>query len=194
MRAKYQEALRGNCDKQEVIPDFDTIWYPRTCCDDHRKYDARTPGLFKREYEGNEVWALCSKTYLVTQKDPKDFKMSCKGVQKHRVQDPVDIFKNVMETGNAASSVNIGFRARNNTIYTYKQERTAFPYLYCKRLLLEDGRSTMPLDVTLTPREKYAADFEDQLYLSDDEADGESGEGGEGDHSADSDSDSSTLF
>ncbi len=169
MRAKFNKAVRGQCHVDEIVPDFDAIWYPRTCCKAHRKYDTRTPGLFKREYEGHEVWALCSKTYLVTQKDPNNFKMSCKGVQKHRVQDPVKIFKGVMETGNAASSTNMGFRCRNNTMYTYQQERTAFPYLYCKRVLHQDGRSTSPLDVTLTPREKHAKDYEDQAYISDDE-------------------------
>ena len=119
-------------------------------------------GLFKREYEGAQMHALTSKTYLISKEDPKKFKMSCKGVQKHRVVDPHNIFKSVLETGEARSSTNMGFRARNNTMYTYTQERCAFPYIYLKRKVHADGRTTSPLDIVLTPREKHLGDFDDK--------------------------------
>ena len=128
-------------------------------------------GLFKREYEGAQMHALTSKTYLISKEDPKKFKMSCKGVQKHRVVDPHNIFKSVLETGEARSSTNMGFRARNNTMYTYTQERCAFPYIYLKRKVHADGRTTSPLDIVLTPREKHPGDFDDkqELIAEDDE-------------------------
>ena len=33
------------------------------CCKDRKAYDKRTPGLFKLEYKGDGIVALCSKTY-----------------------------------------------------------------------------------------------------------------------------------
>ena len=36
-------------------------WLPRTDTEEHRRYDKRTPGLFKLEWEGDGIIALCSK-------------------------------------------------------------------------------------------------------------------------------------
>lgn len=38
-------------------------WFPREDTAEHRAYDKRTPGLFKVEWEGEGIEALCSKTY-----------------------------------------------------------------------------------------------------------------------------------
>ncbi len=73
----------------------------------------------------------------------------------------------VIETGDAASSTNMGFRGRNNTMYTYQQQHTAFPYLYCKRVMHQDSLTTLPLDVTLSTKEKHAKEQEDQAYIRD---------------------------
>jgi len=56
----YQRALTGCCRD-----DVDPQWFPRTCCTKHAKYDKRTTGLFKVEYEGDVMIGLCSKTYIV---------------------------------------------------------------------------------------------------------------------------------
>ncbi len=38
-------------------------WLPRTDTVEHARYDKRTPGLFKLEWEGDGIVALCSKTW-----------------------------------------------------------------------------------------------------------------------------------
>lgn len=38
-------------------------WFPTTDTQEHATYDKRTPGLFKVEWEGDGIVALCSKTY-----------------------------------------------------------------------------------------------------------------------------------
>ena len=48
-------------------------------------------------------------------------------------------------------ATNTGFRLKDNSVYTYSQEKIGFNYFYCKRKVLEDGISTVPLDITLTP-------------------------------------------
>lgn len=60
MRETYDRALTGCC-RDEI----DHEWVPRSCCSRHAKYDKRTPGLFKVEYEGDAMIGLCSKTYIV---------------------------------------------------------------------------------------------------------------------------------
>lgn len=64
------------------------------------------------------------------------------------------LFQSVLKTGQPRSSVHKGFRARDNTIFTYKQERCGFTYFYCKREVLPNGNDTN----VLCPERKDVAD------------------------------------
>ena len=55
-----------------------------------------------------------------------------------------------------------GFRAHNNGIATYQQERNGFSYFYCKRRVLDDGVCTVPLDLEMCPIKKESMDEEEQ--------------------------------
>ncbi|KAK3104978.1 hypothetical protein FSP39_014553 [Pinctada imbricata] len=188
MQEAYQHGLQGYCKPGlEIEADCLHHWFPRTCLSQHSKFDKRTPGLFKIEYEGDAMISLCSKTYIVAKKvtkitsntvltaasllrraktlkpkrlQPKrrtynETKFSSKGISKKTVTAPLTIFKQVLKTKRPGSGFNKGLRARNNTIYTYTQQRCGFSYFYCKRKVLADGRTTVPLDLILRPgREK----------------------------------------
>ena len=39
-------------------------WQPKSCCVKQKKFDQRTPGLFKVEWKGDGMVGLCSKTYF----------------------------------------------------------------------------------------------------------------------------------
>ena len=177
----YQRALTGSCRD-----DLDPEWFPRTCCSKHAKYDKRTPGLFKVEYEGDVMIGLCSKTYIVqktrtvqsssttmtaskllrrAKKLPpkrlvhrprliREVKFSSKGITKRRVKAPMTTFRHVLQTQRVGQGTLKGFRARNNGISTYQQTRNGFSYFYCKRRVLHDGVSTVPLDLELCPVRK----------------------------------------
>ena len=93
--------------------------------------------------------ALCSKTYILHEGD--SVKMSSKGINKNALSDPMNAFQTVLESKVAGSGCNRGFRSRQNTIFTYEQTRSALSYFYCKRKVLEDGVSTVPLVLTLSP-------------------------------------------
>ena len=41
-------------------------WFPRTCCSEHAKFDKRTVGLYKLEWQGDCLIGLCSKTYIIS--------------------------------------------------------------------------------------------------------------------------------
>jgi hypothetical protein len=70
MRARYLHGLQGYCQLgMEIEADCKNHWFPRTCCQTHAKFDKRTPGLFKIEYEGYAMIGLCSKTYIVAKKN-----------------------------------------------------------------------------------------------------------------------------
>ena len=146
----------GQCNEDPHTPD-EGHFLPRNCCQKHKKFDSRTPGLFKLEAEGEHMIGLCSKTYVLRHSD--QIKISAKGLNKGRLQDPMQVFKAVLTHGESASAVNRGFRAKNNSIYTYEQERRAITYFYCKRRVLDDGIHTCPLSITLCPWPKRSMDI-----------------------------------
>ena len=78
-------------------------------------------------------------------------KFSSKGMGKRFIRDPLRIFIQVLRQRKPQSELNQGFRLRNNTVYTYKQQRKGFSYFYIKRRVLDDGIHTVPLDIVLCP-------------------------------------------
>ena len=144
MRERYDHHLRGLC-RDDACP----LYLPRECCEKHKKFDRRVPGLFKTEYEGDRMIGLCSKTYVVGNGD--EFKFSSKGINKNNVIDAWTTYEDVLTNQKSGSGINRGIRARDNTMFSYTQERSGFSYFYCKRKVLEDGISTEPLTITLRP-------------------------------------------
>ena len=119
-------------------------WFPRTDTPEQKAYDKRTPGLFKEEWSGAGIIGLCSKTYYCF----RDYdKFSCKGVNKQTNVINREKYLNVLLTKQSSGGLNKGFRLVNNSMYSYTQERNGFAYFYPKRKVLQDGISTLPLDI-----------------------------------------------
>ena len=123
-------------------------WVMQECCRDAHNYELRTPGKFKVEFQGDGIVALCSKTYDCFG-EKEGTKRSCKGIQKSRNLDVLtrDTYLDVLKKQQAGSGVNKGFVANNGRIYSYTQTRFGLSYLYCKRLVDDDGVSTRPLNL-----------------------------------------------
>ncbi|XP_068699900.1 uncharacterized protein [Montipora foliosa] len=136
-------------------------WFPRSDTPEHKAYDKRTPGLFKKEYEGSGCVALASKTYLCYEKAQEDQmeagenvsdlkrKKSTKGLQKSNVfgrKDYLEVLQRDedMTEESAGSGINRGFRFVDGKMRAYWQRKTGLSYFYCKRIVLEDGLSTAP--------------------------------------------------
>ena len=120
-------------------------WHPTECCVKQKKYDRRTAGLFKIEWQGSGMVALCSKCYFGWGEEGD--KRSTKGLNKDRTPINKEMFKEVLETMQPTGGHNMGFQVKNNKMYTYKQWRCALSFLYPKRQVLADGISTIPLDI-----------------------------------------------
>ena len=140
-----QETCRRHQQDLKPYKLQDIAWVQPPCCAQQAAFDKRTPGLFKVEYQGDGIVALCSKTYYCYGKD-KD-KLSCKGLNKKTNQLNKDIYLNVLASKQPAGGINHGFRTDGKTMFTYQQERKSLSYLYIKRKVLEDGVSTEPLDI-----------------------------------------------
>ena len=61
----------------------------------HKQYDKRQPGLFKLEFAEDKMISLCSKSYIVM--NGEEYKMSTKGINKNRVQNPCEKFEEALK-------------------------------------------------------------------------------------------------
>ena len=127
-----------------------TAWNPlRECCMNRLMYDERSPGLFKTEWSGTTMIALCSKTYYCFANKDKH-KFSCKGLQKKTNGEILNLetYRNVLTSKETGGGINRGIKATpDGQVYTYEQPRRALSYLYAKRRVLNDGVHTEPLDL-----------------------------------------------
>ena len=120
-------------------------WTPPTCCLQRQKFDKRTPGLFKVEFEGEGIVALCSKTYYCFGNTTD--KQSCKGLNKRLNDLTKDHYLKVLKTQTSGGGLNRGFRTDGKTMYTYQQTRDSLFFFCPKRKVKDDGVSTKPLDI-----------------------------------------------
>ena len=111
----------------------------------------RTPGLFKVEFKGDKMIRLCSKSYctesFATDTTPGQVKFSMKGVNKGQSKNPMSHYEHVLTSTENFRACNSGIRSKDQTMATYKQYKNALTYFYPKRKVLDDGRSTIPVDI-----------------------------------------------
>ena len=129
--------------KEEFIKDKPN-WFPRTDTPEHKAYDKRTPGRFKKEWSGEGIIGLSSKIYYCFGAYDK---FSCKGINKKTNEINKQKYLNVLLTKQRSAGLNKGFWVVNNSMFTYEQVRDGFSYFYPKRKVLEDGVTTLPLDI-----------------------------------------------
>lgn len=130
-------------------------WTAAECCLAQLRYDARTPGLFKSEWEGDGMLYLNAKTYICfthSQNDNPNVlyindKWSAKGVVKKQNKLTPEHFFNVLKTKKSQTVTNTNFKLVNQEMYTYSTSKIGLSYLYIKRRVSEDGVSTSPLNI-----------------------------------------------
>ena len=109
------------------------------------KWSGRTPGLFKKEFEGERMIALCSKCYYTEDGEAKKKKLSSKGMSKRQNEINWHRFKAALD-GNKDMATNRGFRMRDGNMVTYEQEKLGLSAYYDKRWVLPDGIHTEPIE------------------------------------------------
>ena len=95
--------------------------------------------------------ALCSKSYcpenFPTDTTPGQVKFSIKGVSKEQFQNPMPHYEHVLNTKENFRACNQGIRTKDQSMMTYKQYKNALTLFYPEHKVLEDGCSTVPLDI-----------------------------------------------
>jgi hypothetical protein len=112
-----------------------------------KAYDKRKPGLFKVECTKDKMVSLCSKMYCCSDITEEQIKFSCKGIQHNNNIITFKRFENVLLNNTKDEVINKGFRTVNNHIKTYIQSKSGLSYSYAKRIVCNDGISTLPLEI-----------------------------------------------
>ena len=119
-------------------------WFPRTDTKENKDYDKRKPGLFKKEFEGEGMICLCSKTYYCWGDQDKH---SSKGLQKARNEQHLtrETYKKCLNNEKVSSCLNKGFRFIDKTMKTYEQKKIGITSIYVKGIVMNDGVHVHPL-------------------------------------------------
>jgi len=110
------------------------------------KWSGRMPGLFKQEFEGSRMIALCSKCYFADEGEVGEKqKFSTKGMSKTQNELTWQWFRKALE-GSRDMATNRGFRMRDGQMVTYEQAKLGLSAYYDKRWVLPDGEHTAALE------------------------------------------------
>ena len=149
-KAEWEAPREHDCDdsfKADAVQKF----FPRSCCDKHKKHDKREPGLFKEEFRCTEMICLCSKTYFCYDAKSDKYKFTSKGLDKRTLEEtgdgPLEKYLRVMEEIINLISLSRGFRTINHCVATYERTKKALSYFYPKQKVLSDGIHTVPLNL-----------------------------------------------
>ena len=146
-------------DKEDLYEKLKKVYF----IDENSKYGKREPNRYKVEFKGDRMIALCPKSYCVYDSKSKNVKFSNKGVQKQnmymselkenetRGEKIISMFENALtsssEVSKTGEATNRGLRKKQNEMVMDEQKKTMFNSFYAKRIVLDDGINTIPLNI-----------------------------------------------
>ena len=119
-------------------------WEMPECCAQFHKYEQRTLGKMKVEFSGSSQVCLSSKTYFCV--GPQN-KQICKGVSIQQNPLTFEQYQHTLQTNEPLEIVNKGFRTHKHNVFSYAQSKKGLNSFYPKRIVLNDGIHTKPLDI-----------------------------------------------
>ena len=126
-------------------------WVAQSCCEEYRRWDSRTPGKFKVEFEGDVICALNAKTYICQARTgdnlPDRTKLSSKGLSKRTNALTLQDYTAALFQRKTKNGVNTGFIRKDNRTLTYAKDIIGLDHFYAKRMVLPDGVSTTHLNI-----------------------------------------------
>ena len=148
-RAEWDQFRSKDCT-DDFTANATVNFFPRTCCNVHKKQDKRDPCLFKEAFRCAEMLCLCSKTSCCYDKETNKHTFSSKGLNKRTLEEcgdggPMPKYGKVLEEAVNVTSTNRVFRTIQHSVSTYEQTKKGLSYFYPRRIVEEDGIYTKPL-------------------------------------------------
>ena len=97
------------------------FWKIKPCCAERLRFEKRTPGSFKFEFQGNKILLLCSKSYIYI--DGEKRKMAHKRVNARQNDLHFKHLENVLAPSTQIAMTNKGIRLWDKTVMTYEQTK-----------------------------------------------------------------------
>ena len=119
-------------------------WSPQPCCVARQMFMKHLPGKFNLEFCSNSMALFSPKSYICS--GPGD-KLACKGVNTQQNKLTFDDYFQVLTSDETLTIANKGFRTKNHSVYSCKQNKRGLSSFYCKRHVLNCGIQTEPLDL-----------------------------------------------
>ena len=120
-------------------------WIPEPCCVARQTFIKRMPGKFKVEFCSTSIALLSPKSYICS--GPEGDKLACKGVKTKQNKLTFDDYFQVLTSDDTLTIANKGFRTKNHSEYSCKQNKRGLSSFYCKRRVLDCGIETESLDL-----------------------------------------------
>ena len=105
----------------------------------------RMPGKFKLEFCSTWMALLSPKSYICS--GPEGDKLACEGVNTKQNKLTFDDYFQILTSDDTLTIANRGFRTKNHSVYSCKQNKRGLSSFYCKRRVLNCGIKTEPLDL-----------------------------------------------
>ena len=136
-RAEWDQLRSKDCNDNFTANATDNF-FPRSCCNAHKKHDKRESGLFKEEFRCAELLWLCNKTYCCYDQQTNKHKFSSKGLNKRTLGEcgdggPMSKYRKVLEEAVKVTSTNRGFRTIQHSVATYEQTKKRLSYFCPKK-------------------------------------------------------------
>ena len=149
------ERLRARDCSESFTADASGIFFPRICCDKHKKDDKREPGLFKEYFRCTEVLCFCSKTYYCYDVVSNTFDFCSKSLNTSVLEQnnygPLDKYRRVLDEKVKITSTNIGFGTESHSFAAYEQVKKGFSYFYPTRIVEKIGLTSISNALCLFP-------------------------------------------
>ena len=89
-RSEWDQLRSNDCTDNFTVNAIDNF-FPRTCCNVHRKHDKKESGLSKEKFRCAEMLCLCSKTYCCYDEQTSKLKFSSKRLNERTLEECRDV-------------------------------------------------------------------------------------------------------
>ena len=133
------EILRTEDCKNDFTANATTIFFPRTCCTEHKIYDERKLALFKEEFLCTAMLCLWKERYCCDDSNTNKYKFSCNGLNKRTLGDcddgPMAKYWKVVDEFFNVTSTSRCFRTFHHSAATYQLTKKDFLTFIQRELL-----------------------------------------------------------
>jgi hypothetical protein len=139
-----------NLIKPEMLEEYKKDkynWFIKDDTKENAAYYKREPGIFKPEWQGYLM--VCTTCKMYYGEGDKGNKSTAKGVQHKTEYNKLDkeSYLDTLFNNNIQTCMNTGMRMIDNKMHTYETLKNGLTSVYDKRIVLEDGISTIPLNI-----------------------------------------------